>query len=153
LNLCHSNEFPFKEEKLLFEDNFLDVFYSALLLEKWINEESQQKLFKEFDLSPGVLFGKTKILEWLSYATIELSKVLEEERHFTPVKKLAKRIKYGVKEELLSLVELKGIGRVRARKLLKSGITKPSEIKKNFSKVEQILGKQVSENLRKQLKI
>ncbi|MFA5763681.1 MAG: DEAD/DEAH box helicase [archaeon] len=147
------NEIPFKQEKLLFEENSLDIFYSALLLEKWVNEENEQELFTSYGLAPGVLFGKTRVLEWLAYATIELSKVLEEERHLLSAKKLSQRIKYGVREELLPLVELKGIGRVRARKLFRNKITKPSEIKKDFSKVEQILGKKVSEQLAKQLQI
>ncbi len=147
------NEIPFKQEKLLFEENSLDIFYSATLLEKWINEENEQELFTSYGLAPGVLFGKTRVLEWLSYATIELSKVLEEDRHLISAKKLSQRIKYGVREELLPLVELKGIGRIRARKLFRTGITKPSEIKKNFAKVEQLLGKKVSEQLAKQLQI
>jgi helicase len=147
------NEIPFKQEVLLFESNSLDIYYSAMLLEKWINEENEQELFTSFGLSPGILFGKTRVLEWLSYATIELSKVLGEDRHLIPTKKLALRIKYGVREELLALVELKGIGRVRARKLFRSGITKPSEVKKNIVKVESILGKKVTENLKKQLQL
>jgi len=52
---------------------------------------------------------------------------------------------------LLPLVELKGIGRARARKLYKAGITRPSEVKKNLSKVELILGKKVSLIIAKQL--
>jgi helicase len=36
---------------------------------------------------------------------------------------LRKRIKYGVKPELLSLLRLSGIGRVRARSLFDAGVT------------------------------
>jgi len=147
------NELPFKENDLLFDNNSLNSFYSAMLLEKWINEVHEQELFKDFNLSPGVLFGKTRILDWLSYATIELAKILEKEEHVIPSKKIGKRIKYGVKEELLALVELKGIGRVRARRLFRAGIKSPSEVKKNFFKVEKILGKMVSENIKKELQI
>jgi hypothetical protein len=147
------NEIPFKREELLFEENFLDVFYSAMLLEKWINEENEQELFTSFGLAPGVLFGKTRVLEWLAYSTIEISKVIEEERHLLKAKNISLRIKYGVREELLQLVELKGIGRVRARKLFNLGIKKPLDIKKNYLKAESILGKKVFENIKKQLKI
>ncbi len=146
-------ELPFKQETLLFQDDSLDTFYSSLLLEKWINEEHEQELFKNFGLAPGILFGKARILEWLAYSTIELSKVLGQERHLLPAKKLSMRIKYGVKEELLSLVELKGIGRVRARKLFNAGIKKPSEVKKRIFEVEKLLGKNITLGLLKQLKI
>jgi helicase len=144
-------ELPFKQEKLLFEPESLEKFFSALMLEQWINEKKEQELFTDFGVAPGALFGKNRIIEWLAYSTIELSKVLGLEQHLIPSNKLSKRVKYGVKEELLPLVELKGIGRARARKLYKAGITRPSEVKKNLSKVELILGKKVSLIIAKQL--
>ena len=67
------------------------------------------------------------------------------------MKKLGKRVKYGVKEELLLLVELKGIGRARARKLFNAGIKKPSDLIKNQKEVEKILGKTTSDKLFKQM--
>jgi helicase len=70
-----------------------------------------------------------------------------------PVGKLSRRIKYGVKEELLLLVELKGVGRIRARKLFNASIKTPNQIKNNIEKVELILGKKVAQELTKQLKI
>ncbi|MFA6366902.1 MAG: hypothetical protein WCX13_06905, partial [Candidatus Hydrogenedentales bacterium] len=62
---------------------------------------------------------------------LELSKILKQERHLIQAQKIGRRVKYGVKEELLLLVELKGIGRVRARKLINAGIRRPSEVKTN----------------------
>ncbi len=146
-------ELPFDNEKLFFDNNSLDTFFSAMILEKWINEYSEQKLFESFGLAPGTLFGKNRIIEWLSYSTIELSKVLGLEKHFINAKKIGLRAKYGVKEELLELVELKGIGRVRARKLFNNGVRKPSDVKNNIYKIEHILGKQIATNLKTQLKI
>ncbi len=144
-------ELPFSEEKLILEENSVNKYFSALMLEYWIKEKKEQELFKEYNLAPGVLFGKTRIIEWLSYSTIELSKVLGIEKHIIVSNKLSKRIKYGVKEELLQLVELKGVGRVRARKLFNAGIKKPTEIRNNLAKVESLLGKTVSDSLIKQL--
>jgi helicase len=144
-------ELPFKQEKVLFEPEAVDKFFSAMVLEEWIKEKKEQDLFKEFGLAPGVLFGKTLIIEWLAYATTELSKVLGQERHLVPAQKLAKRIKHGVKEELLLLVALKGIGRVRARKLFNAGIKRPSEVKNTPHIVEAILGKKVAEDVLRHL--
>ncbi|VVB76233.1 ATP-dependent DNA helicase Hel308 [uncultured archaeon] len=146
-------EIPFREEKAMFEPEAMEKFFSALMLEHWVNEKREQELFSEFGLAPGVLFGKTRILEWLAYSTIELSKVLGQERHMLKAQKLGKRVNYGVKEELLLLVELRGIGRVRARKLFNAGIKKPSEAKANIHKVEAILGKKVAQALAKQLSL
>ena len=147
------NELPYSQEKLLFDNNAVSKFFSALMIENWISEKREQEMFKDFGLAPGLLFNKTRLIEWLAYSTIELSKVLGEGRHLLPAKKLSLRVKYGVREELLALVELRGIGRARARKLFGAGITKPSEIRKNITRVEQLLGKKVSDSLKKQLKI
>lgn len=147
------DEFPFTQEKVLFDRNSNEKIFSTMMLIEWIKEKKEEELFKEFSLAPGTLFGKNKILEWLAYSTIELSKVIGEERHLIPVKKLANRIKYGVKEELLTLVELKGVGRVRARKLFTAGIKNPSQIKNNIEKIEIILGKKITQELIKQLNL
>jgi helicase len=144
-------ELPFKEEKVLYEPESMQKFFSALMLEHWINEKKEQELFADYGLAPGVLFGKTRILEWLSYSTIELSKVLGLEKHLLRAQKLGLRVKYGVREELLLLVELRGIGRVRARKLFNAGIKRPSDIASNLHKVEALLGKKVSDELAKQV--
>lgn len=145
------DEMPFKHEKVLYEPEAMEKFFSAMMLEKWVNEKREQELFAEYGLAPGTLFGKTQIIEWLAYSTIELSKVLGLEKHQLPAQKLGKRAKYGVKEELLMLVELRGIGRVRARRLFTAGIKKPSEVKANIPKVEALLGKKVAEQLARQL--
>ena len=145
------DEIPFLQEKVLFDSSSNEKFFSAMMLSEWIKEKKESDLFSEFSLAPGTLFGKTQIIEWLAYSTIELSKVLHEERHLVMANKLSKRVKYGVKEELLLLVELKGVGRVRARKLFNAGIKKPSEVKNNLVKVEALFGKKVADQLEKQL--
>ncbi len=140
-------EIPFSEEKIFFEHDSVETFFSALVLEKWVSEFSEQKLFEDFNLAPGALFGKTRVIEWLAYSTIELSKTIGVEKHFSPSKKLSLRVKHGVREELLPLVELKGVGRVRARKLFRAGIKSPSQLKKNPVKAESVLGKNVFEKI------
>lgn len=146
-----TDELPFSHEKTIYEPESLEKFFSAMMLEKWVNEKREAELFSEYGLAPGLLFGKTQIVEWLAYSTIELAKVLGIERHLVPAQKLGRRTKYGVKEELLMLVELRGIGRVRARKLFGAGIKKPSEVKANIPKVEALLGKKVADQLARQL--
>lgn len=145
------DELPFSQEKILYEPESIEKFFSAMMLEKWVSEKHEADLFNEYGLAPGMLFGKTQIIEWLSYSTIELSKVLGTERHIIPSQKLGKRSKYGVKEELLPLVELRGIGRIRARKLFNAGIKRVSEIKNNITKLEAILGKKVAHEVADQI--
>ena len=61
-------------------------------------------------------------------------------------------MKYGVKEELLPLVKIKEIGRVRARKLYYNKIKDVGDVKNaDFAKLAQILGSKVAENVKKQV--
>lgn len=148
------NNLPISKEDLYYlENDSITNYFNTIILNEWINEKKEQELFSDFGLMPGVLFGKTKIIEWLAYSTIELSKTINEERHVVTLNKLSLRVKYGVREELLPLVELKGIGRIRARKLFRAGIKKPSDIKNNLIVIEKLFGEKILESLKKQLKI
>jgi helicase len=69
-----------------------------------------------------------EVAEWLTYSLYEVAKVMRRSDLLLEIHRLRLRIKYGVKEELLSLVRLKGIGRIRARSLYKAGFTDLSKI-------------------------
>jgi replicative superfamily II helicase len=63
-----------------------------------------------------------------------------------------KRLKYGVKKELLELVELRGIGRVRGRRLYRSGMRSLPDLKRApFSDVARVLGEVVAASVKGQL--
>ncbi|HYZ95780.1 MAG TPA: helix-hairpin-helix domain-containing protein, partial [Nitrososphaeraceae archaeon] len=65
------------------------------------------------------------------------------------------RIKYGVKEELIPIVALEGIGRVRARALYDAGLTDQRKIMQvSNSKLSAIskIGPTVAAKLKEQLK-
>ncbi len=62
------------------------------------------------------------------------------------------RLKYGVKEELLPLLKLKGIGRVRARAMYRNKIKSLGDVKKaDISKLVQILGRKIAIDVKKQV--
>ncbi|MBA3064112.1 hypothetical protein FP803_01605 [Candidatus Woesearchaeota archaeon] len=66
--------------------------------------------------------------------------------------KLRLRIKYGVKEELLTLLKLKNIGRVRARKLYFNKIKTIGDVKKaELGTLVQILGKNIALDVKEQV--
>ena len=65
--------------------------------------------------------------------------------------KLRLRVKYGCKEELLPLVKLKGIGRVRARTLYKHGFKSISMLRKaSIETLSRLPG--IGINIAKQIK-
>ena len=55
--------------------------------------------------------------EWLAYAAAEIARVSGLNRHIPLLQDLRLRLKHGVKTELLELVRLRGVGRVRGRML------------------------------------
>jgi len=102
------------------QDTFFSAVKTASILQDWMNEVSQDKIIERYDIGPGDLHSRVEVADWLLYAFAEVGKILRYE-HVREVEKLRLRIKYGVREELLSIVSLKGIGRVRARRLFDSG--------------------------------
>ncbi|MDO8647483.1 MAG: DEAD/DEAH box helicase [Candidatus Diapherotrites archaeon] len=148
--LERKQEFPVNVDIAMFEDSDLLKKFSAVkLLELWLQEKPEILLMKEFNVQPGILHAKLERLDWLAYAAFELAQLLELKRHLLPLGKLRKRLKYGIKEELIALVELKGIGRVRARKLYNAGLTTISSVKKaDLRDLEILLGAGVAKNLK-----
>ncbi len=129
------------------DDWSLRELKTALCLMDWINEVDENAICSKYGIAPGDLRRIVETAEWLSHS---LSRIAE----FYGIKefdKLVLRIRHGVKEELLDLVELKGIGRVRARKLFRAGIKSKEDLIRNKDRLPSILGKKMAENVISQL--
>ena len=133
-------------------EDFLDSFKQSLFLNDWMNEWNEERLMDKYGIRPGEVHGKIKNAEWLLYSARELALLINKKDNANHLNKLKLRVKNGVKEELLALVKLKGIGRVRARMLYKAGMKKPIDIK-NAPKenLEKVMGKKVAQHLLEQL--
>lgn len=118
---------PYDPEELEF---FLAELKTALVLEDWINEVRDDEIYEKYGIGPGDLYSLTQTAEWLLYSAYELAKLKGLTHHLLPLLSLRKRVKHGVKEELLELVRIKGIGRVRARILFNAGFKGLEEIAK-----------------------
>ena len=106
-------------------------------------------------VEPGDMHRMVEIGDWLAYSLYEVAKLLKREDLLTEIHDLRTRIKYGVKEELIPIVALEGIGRVRARALYNAGLTDPRKIlQASNSKLSAIskIGPTVAAKLKKQLK-
>jgi helicase len=97
-------------------------------LHKWINESTDKVLSDKIGIEPGDMHRIVDVAEWLTYSLYEVAKIMRRSDLLIEIHRLRLRIKYGVKEELLPLVRLKGIGRIRARSLYKAGFTDLSKI-------------------------
>lgn len=143
----------FDIDRKMYEDTYLiEKYWLSKLLLSWISEVEEQTILKEFNMQPGILRSKLKIVDWLVYSAIELEKAIDSRMHFKKLNDLRHRLKYGIKEELLPFVQLKNIGRVRARMLYKNGIASISSLKKMpLVNLAKILGENLALDVKKQL--
>ncbi|MEM2935721.1 MAG: DEAD/DEAH box helicase, partial [Candidatus Bathyarchaeia archaeon] len=129
----HREEFMFEvpdewTDRIAYEE-FLGEAKLAWVLNAWIDETSEDEIIERFRVQPGDLYRLIETSRWLLYASHELA-LLFGHRDLSPrLASLTEQIEKGVKEELLPLVRLKGIGRVRARILYNAGLKTLGDLK------------------------
>jgi helicase len=93
--------------------------------------------------------------DWLVYCLYELAKLVDRADLLEELSTLRKRISYGIKQELVELVQIRGIGRVRARRLYDRGIRTISDLQQiSVNKLAEIdkIGPTIADNIKSQLK-
>lgn len=142
-----------KEEKYP-SDEILSEIKTASLLMQWIEETPEDKVVGHFGVGPGDLRTLVALSDWLLYSAGEISKVFGLKEVEKPLSFLRVRVSYGIKEELLQLVSLRGVGRVRARNLYNAGYKTLKDIKgaavEDLVKIPTI-GKAIAEDIKKQV--
>ncbi len=120
-------------------DGFLATLKTATVLESWTNEVPLVELTARHGIGAGDVRAKVEDADWLLFGLSRLSS-LEPRRIGRSIDDLALRVRYGVKEELLDLVRLRGIGRVRARILFRAGFPDREALRQApLDRVEQAL--------------
>jgi helicase len=109
---------------------FLAELKTARMLQAWLEEVPEDPIHERFGVGAGDIRRTVDTAEWLLYSAYELAKLFKVERALLMLRDLRQRVRYGVKEELLELVSLRGVGRVRARSLFRSGYRKLADIKR-----------------------
>ena len=142
-------------KELLYDLSEYDCTRSFWALCEWIEETSEKILSDKMGVEPGDMHRMVEMTDWLAYSLYEVAKILRRDDILPELYNLRTRIRYGVKEELLPLVALEGIGRVRARSLYAAGITdvgKISRVPQNKLANIPKIGAAVAEKLKDQLK-
>ncbi|MCE9651455.1 MAG: DEAD/DEAH box helicase [Nitrosarchaeum sp.] len=132
-----------------------DCSRSLLALQSWITESSELALSDNLGIESGDMHRMVETGDWLSYCLREISKHVERVDLLDELENLRRRIIYGIREELLDLVKVKGIGRIRARTLYKHGIKTLDDLAKipvnKLSEIDKI-GSTLADNIKSELR-
>ncbi len=101
---------------------YLRTIRTSWLLSQWIEEEKEDLICDQFNVGPGDIYRQVESAQWLLYAAGRIAELLHKKSLTFDLENLRHRIQYGIKEELLNLVKLRNVGRVRARSLFKHNL-------------------------------
>jgi helicase len=110
-------------------EQFLGEVKTAMVLMAWIEEKSEDEIIEKFRTQPGDLYRIIENAKWLLYATHELAVLFGNKQVLSPTLELMERVEKGVKKELLPIVRLEDVGRVRGRILYNAGYKTIEDIK------------------------
>ena len=154
-SMLEFSNFLLESEPSMYEpeyEDFLNSIKTALMFYQWVNEQDEDFLLEEYNVRPGELRTKIDLADWLLYSSEEICKMMHYQSLIKEIVKLRLRLKYGVKEELLPLVRLENIGRVRARILFRNRIRDIKDLRNtDLSTLSQLLGEKTALGIKKQL--
>jgi helicase len=124
---------------------------TALLLSDWADEIGEDVLCERYNVGPGDVYGMVESVAWLVHASRHLAGLFAP--HLTgPIEEMELRTKHGIKKELLPLIRLRGIGRVRARRLFNNNLGSIEALRAaGPAKVGTILGQGIAAQIFEQL--
>ena len=135
-------------------ESHLEAAKTARLLSDWADERSEEYLLETYNARPGEVRARVHIADWLLYAAAELSRIVKRHQHIAELQKARTRLTYGAREELLPMLRLKNVGRVRARKLYRNGVRTAGDLKKiDAGVLSELLGPTIAKDLKKQVGI
>jgi helicase len=142
----HGNEF-------IDEVDESSISRSLLALYAWINEYSEKRLYESLSVEPGDMYRMIEVADWLLYAMHSIAALMNKRGILTDIDILRYRVRYGIKEELMPLVTLEGIGRARARALFDHGFHDVKSIADaSIERLEEVkgIGHKVAESIKNQ---
>lgn len=132
-------------------EEFLMSVKTAFFLQDWIDETLEDTLLERYNIGPGEVHAKRERADWLLYASEELCRMLGL-RFQSRLARMRLRLKYGAREELLPLLKLKNVGRVRARKLFTAGIRDVGDLKRvDIGRLATLIGDRVAGDVKQQV--
>lgn len=132
---------------------FLGELKTAVMLYRWISEVPENAISKEFDIGEGDIRQFSETASWIAGAAARLLKMcgFQSGALFSD---LELRLQYGASVHLLPLLTIRGIGRVRARRLYNAGFKSKESFKPaDFTTVAGLIGPKIAERLYREIGI
>jgi len=133
---------------------YLASLKTTFMLTQWLEEEKEEIICDRFNVGPGDIHRFVESMQWLLHGTGIIAELFKFRKLTFVLEDLKTRVQYGIREELLELVRLKGVGRVRARQLYNNGYKKLSDLKlvdvDTLTKIPQI-GKSLAKDIHTQI--
>ena len=106
-------------------------------MNNWIEELPEDKIMERFNVQPGDLYRTIESAKWLLHAIDELTPCVTKNKEVSQLShELVERVSKGIKRELLPIVALEGVGRVRGRIIFDAGFQTIEDLK--HSSVEEL---------------
>jgi len=121
----------------------------ALVVNSWMEEDSLDSIENDWGVQAGDLRSRVELIEWLLYA---MRRILAEDEElaslergahktlFESIDEVHRRVRYGCKSDILGLVAIRGVGRVRAREMSDTlGVNSASDLSEITERDKSIL--------------
>ncbi len=132
---------------------FLSDLKTALLIEDWIDEIPEDGIVSKYNVGPGDIHNIVEMAGWLLHASREFARMYNFEC-VSDISDIMLRVQYGCKKELLNLVSLKGIGRIRARAMFNEGFKTIGDLRgvpiRRIAEIKTI-GEGIAKSIKKQI--
>lgn len=107
---------------------YLEGLAIALTLEEWIGEVREKEIYERMRIEPGDFAVLRERAEWIAYSAGQVLRVVGRRGIALRFAELAERIRHGVRPDILELVSIPEVGRVRGRELWRNGFRSLREI-------------------------
>ena len=101
-------------------DTHMADLKTAVMIKMWTDEQSEDSITEQLGIGPGDIRARVDTADWILYGMSEIAYIFNPDA-VARIKPLLTRVRYGIKEELIPLVSIRGVGRSRARTLFDNG--------------------------------
>jgi len=128
---------------------YLESIKNALILKDWINEVNTETIVEKYSIGEGDLHN---ISSGAARIAVALKRIAQLKEYDIPFNGLDTRLEYGAGPELVELLEVKNIGRKRARLLFNNQVRSVETLKAcAFEPIAKLIGEKITKKIFEQL--